>query len=343
MTVERKDSYGKRDIYVSFSLHPGEWTIPMNLGPVVNSAGDELAPFLASDGATLYFSSDGRRDSWGSADVYMTRRLDSSWTKWSKPENLGPPINTPGWDSYYKFNYAGNYAYYVSTFNSYGQGDIFRIEMAEPTRPKPEMLIIGKVVNYKTRAPISTSIVFNKLPENKMAGIARSAIVGGDYSIVFQAGSKYSYSVKVDGFLPAFGHIDLTNLTRSEEIVNDIELIPIEDSLKCLRNIFFDVAKFNLTDESKDELDLVATIMIDNPDYKLVITGHCDSTGKEEYNRMLGVKRAEEATNYLIDKNIESKRIAYRGLSRANPVASNRTSWGKQLNRRVEFMVFKGE
>ncbi|MFA6571336.1 MAG: OmpA family protein, partial [Bacteroidota bacterium] len=342
MTVQRKDSWGKKDIYVSFLYRPGEYSIPMNLGPMINTSGDELAPFLASDGASLYFSSDGLIGN-GIADVFLTRRLDSTWLHWSKPENLGLPINTEGWDSYYKFNYKGKYAYYVSTTNAIGQGDIFRIVMNEPTRPKPELLITGKVINYKTRAPISTIVIFKKLPENKIVGSARSSPWGGDYSIVFQAGSKYSYSVNENGFMPAFGHLDLTNLTRAQEIVNDIELIPLEDSLKCIRNIFFDTDKFNLSKEACLELDYVAVLMQDNPDYNLVITGHTDSTGTEEHNRKLGLKRAQEATTYLVLKSIDTSRIKYRGLSWNNPVASNKTQWGKQLNRRVEFIVFKGE
>jgi OOP family OmpA-OmpF porin len=342
MTVQRDDSYGEKDIYVSFLLKSGEWTIPMNLGPVVNTPGDELSPFLASDGVSLYFSSTGH-GGYGDADIFVTRRLDSTWLNWSKPENLGPEINTSGWDAYYKITKQGDYAYYVSTNNSIGQGDIYRIKIAEPVREQAEVLIKGTILNYKTRVPVGTQVVFRIKQNEQVISVARSYPQTGDYSLVLEAGYKYSYRVDEPGYIPAYGIIDLTTVNKFQEIENDIELIPVGDSIKCIRNIFFETAHYDLSDDAKDELNLVSDLMQSHPDYSLVITGHCDSTGKEAFNRILGFKRAEEATNYLIEKKIEQTRIAYRGLSWSTPVASNKTSFGKQLNRRVEFLVFKSE
>ncbi len=342
MTIQRDDSYGLKDIYVSFLLKSGNWTVPMNLGPVVNTPGDELSPFLDSDGVSLYFSSTGH-GGYGDADIFVTHRLDSTWLNWSKPENLGPEINTAGWDAYYKIAKQGDYAYYVSTNNSIGQGDIYRIRIKEPVREQAEVLIKGTVLNYKTRVPVGTQVVFRIVKNEQVISVARSYPNTGDYSLVLQAGYKYSYRVDEPGYVPAYGVIDLSHINKFEEIENDIELIPVGDSVKCIKNIFFETAHFDLSDDSKTELDIVADLMLSHPEYSLVITGNCDSTGTAAFNKILGFKRAEEATSYLIEKGITQPRIAYRGLSWTSPVASNKTSYGKQLNRRVEFLVFKNE
>src|SRR3989339_329586 len=342
MTIERDDSYGQKDIYVSFRMKNGDWSVPMNIGPVVNTFGDEFSPFLASDGISLYFSSNGC-GGFGDADIFVTRRLDSTWLKWSKPENIGPDINTPGWDAYYKISPSGDYAYFVSTNNTFGQGDIYKIKMADPVRQVPEVLVKGLVINYKTRLPLGAAVVFRNAENNELFGTARSFPNTGDYQIVLEAGVKYSYRVELQGYISAYGIIDLSTVNEFQEIENDIELIPVGDSLRCIRNIFFETAKHDLSDEAKFELNGLADLLLSHPDFALVITGHCDSTGTEGFNRILGFKRAEEATQYLIEKGIEQTKIAYRGLSWTSPVATNKTTFGKQLNRRVEFVVFKSE
>ncbi|MBI5326507.1 MAG: PD40 domain-containing protein [Ignavibacteriae bacterium] len=342
MTIERDDSYGQKDIYVSFQMKNGDWSIPMNIGPIVNTFGDEFSPFLASDGISLYFSSNGL-GGYGDADIFVTHRLDSTWLKWSKPENIGPDVNTPGWDAYYKISPAADYAYFITTNNTLGLGDIYKIKMADPVREIPEVLVRGLVINYKTRQPLGAAVVFRNAENNEIFGTSRSFPNTGDYQIVLEAGMKYTYRVDLEGYISAYGIIDLSTVDKFQEIENDIELIPVGDSLRCIRNIFFETAKYDLSDEAKFELNGLADLLQSHPDFALVITGHCDSTGTETFNRILGFKRAEEATNYLIEKGIEQSKIAYRGLSWTSPVASNKTTFGKQLNRRVEFVVFKSE
>src|SRR5690606_20907469 len=100
MSVEREDSYGDRDLYVSFMKPDSSWTEPLNLGDVINTAAVESAPFLAADGKTLYFSSDGF-SGYGGSDIYASTRLDDTWTNWSDPENLGPEINSPMEDLFF--------------------------------------------------------------------------------------------------------------------------------------------------------------------------------------------------------------------------------------------------
>ena len=111
ISAERDDSYGLRDLYVTFK-RKGGWTEPLNLGGDINTVGDEEPPFLAEDGKTLYFSTNGQ-SGYGGKDIYVSLRLTDKWTKWSAPENLGAGINKEGDDEYFSIPTNGEYAYFT--------------------------------------------------------------------------------------------------------------------------------------------------------------------------------------------------------------------------------------
>lgn len=134
MAIERDDTYGDMDLYVSFRYADGNWSEPMNMGPDLNTAGAEASVFLAADGKTLYFSSNGHAG-YGDLDMFMSKRLDNSWKNWTTPVNLGSKINTPGMDVYYTIPASGEYAYYSSERGGYGRNDIFRIKLPRELRP----------------------------------------------------------------------------------------------------------------------------------------------------------------------------------------------------------------
>jgi len=133
--AEREGGEGGADLYVTFRREDGTWSEPRNLGRDVNTPGHEITPYLAADGVTLYFSSDGR-GGLGGHDIFVTRRLDESWQRWSEPENLGPRINTAGFDAYFIAPAGDEYAYLASSTDAIGSVDIFRVLLREP-RPEP--------------------------------------------------------------------------------------------------------------------------------------------------------------------------------------------------------------
>jgi outer membrane protein OmpA-like peptidoglycan-associated protein len=134
MAVEREDSEGGRDLYVSFLKSDRKtWTSPKNMGNVLNTAGTELSPFLAYDNTTLYFASNGF-SGYGSVDVYMTKRIDDTWTNWTTPVNLGQPFNTKDWDASYTLDAQGEYAYFMA-FQGESNSNIFRAKLPTPLRP----------------------------------------------------------------------------------------------------------------------------------------------------------------------------------------------------------------
>ncbi|MFZ6014584.1 MAG: hypothetical protein ACOYXT_29865, partial [Bacteroidota bacterium] len=110
------------DLYVCVKDKNNKWSPPINLGRTINTMGDETSPFLSADGKTLYFASDGR-PGYGYQDIFVARRNGDSWTDWSKPLNLGPGVNTPGFDAYYTLPASGDYAYFVSYDKGFGRAD----------------------------------------------------------------------------------------------------------------------------------------------------------------------------------------------------------------------------
>ncbi|MBI5324768.1 MAG: PD40 domain-containing protein, partial [Ignavibacteriae bacterium] len=339
MSVQREDSYGEKDIYVSFLQPNGEFTEPMNLGPTINSTGDESTPFLASDGVSLYFSSTGH-GGYGNSDVYFSRRVDSNWTNWKSAKNLGPSINTSGSDLYLKLSAAGDFAYFVSTENSFGKGDIFRIRLPETLRPLPVLLIHGKVISKKSRTPIEAMISYDRLPDKLEAGIARSDHFG-NYKIVLPAGYRYRFHAKADGYFTFTDSLDLRFLSLYTELERDIELIPLEDSIMCFRNILFNSGKSALFKESIIELEKIVKFMGTYEDINLDVYAHCDSVGGEEMNQILSERRSNEVTNYLFKRGIDPSRVQSEGFGEMRPLWSNTTPEGRQYNRRVEFKVWR--
>jgi outer membrane protein OmpA-like peptidoglycan-associated protein len=131
----------ERDIYISRRIN-GEWSSPENVGPMINSASDEYSPWLSPDGKTLFFGAT-RSDSFGGVDIYYARRTGESWTQWEYPRNLGPSVNSEGFDAYFTITPDGKTAYIVSQKNTYGRGDIISVDipavLSENTRDNTDI------------------------------------------------------------------------------------------------------------------------------------------------------------------------------------------------------------
>lgn len=341
MAIERDDTYGKKDLYVSFNIEGQLWSAPLNLGPVINSSEGEISPFLAADNSTLYFSSDGH-PGYGSNDIFLSRRLDDTWTNWSKPENLGKPINTNDWDAYYSVPASGEFAYFVSSKSGYGEGDIFRIRLPEMAKPKPVVLVKGKVLNQKTNLPVQAIINYFDLQNASISGTAMSNPETGYYQITLPAGRLYGFLASSESYISVNENVDLKDLDEYKEIERDLYLVPIVIGEKVrLNNIFFETGKWDLLPESFTELDKLVKILNDNPGMEIEINGHTDNVGNDDSNLTLSQKRAAAVVTYLLGKGIAPTRLDSAGFGETQPVAPNETEEGRALNRRVEFVIIK--
>jgi outer membrane protein OmpA-like peptidoglycan-associated protein len=262
---------------------------------------------------------------------------------WSEPENLGSTINSSGWDLYYTIPASGDFAYYVSYANTFGAGDIFKIRLPENMRPRPVVLVRGRVLNKKTGEPIEADIAYEDLSTGKELGIARSSPSTGAFKIVLPAGAKYGFRASADGFISVNENIDLTQVAEYTEVNRDLYLVPIEaGSVAQLNNIFFDYDKWNLRPESRFELDRFVEVLVKNPTLRIEIAGHTDSVGSDSYNEKLSDRRAKSVFDYLstIGK-IDVLRMTSHGYGEKRPVATNSTDEGRQLNRRVEIVILE--
>jgi OmpA-OmpF porin, OOP family len=341
MSVMRDDSNGGRDLYASFLNNDSTWSEPLNLSTKLNTAGEESSPFLAPDHKTLYFSSDGY-SGFGASDIYMSKRLDDTWTNWSPPENLGPTINSQYEDLF--FNIPGN-----SEFAYYSQGvsdedlDIFRVALPVLKRPDPVITVKGKLLNAKTGEPIEAKIIYERLSDGKEIGITSSNPTTGEYEILLPAGEIYGIRAEAEGFIAENVNVDLRNYTDDGEqntVQKDLKLVPIEEkAVVVLNNVFFDFDKATLKPESFPELNRVVALMNERTKMNIEIAGHTDATGPESYNLGLSEQRAKSVLKYLTEKGVAKGRLGVKFFGEIQPAADNGTKEGRQTNRRVEFKI----
>lgn len=345
MSVERDDTQGDRDLYVSFMNKDSSWTTPLNLGSVVNTAAEESGPFLASDDKTLYFSSKGF-SGYGGNDIYMSRRLDDTWTNWSEPENLGPEINSPLEDLFFNIPANSEYAYYsrgVSEKNT----DIFRIKLPILKNPEPWVTVSGKILD-NTGKPVGAKIVYERLPDGEEIGIAKADPETGLYEIRLPAGQLYGLRAETPGSLSENQHLDLRNIETDKVITNQnfnvepIKVAPLEQNVTLvLNNVFFDFDKAVLKPASFPELNRIIALMEGSASIEIEIAGYTDSTGPVDYNLKLSESRAKAVSAYLTGKGITKERIRTVFYGEEKPSESNDTKEGRSKNRRVEFTILK--
>ena len=340
LSVERDDSYGDRDLYVSFLREDSTWTEPVSMGPVINTAAEESSPYLAADDKTLYFSSKGF-SGYGKDDLFISRRIDDSWTNWTVPQNLGPDINSPDDDQFFMITPSGEYAYY-SRGNVNTDLDIYRLKIPVVYKPAPVILVKGKVINAKTNEPITAKIIYEQLDTGVEVGYTNADPTTGEYQILLPAGANYGFLATKDGFVPLSENIDLQDLKEYKEIERDLYLVPMEVGVPFrLNNIFFDFDKAVLKKESFPELDRMLDLMNENPDMTFEIAGHTDWIGSDEYNFGLSQRRANAVYKYFEENGISKERLSAVGYGESRPIATNATDEGRAQNRRVELVILE--
>lgn len=341
---EQKGSY-LNDLYVCFLEKDGSWTEPKSIGKKINLPDfDEMTPYLAADGVTLYFSSN-RPGGLGDNDIWMTKRLDNTWLKWTDPVNLGSPINTADWDAFFTLDAGGEYAYMTNSVETYGESDIVRVKLLEKEKPDPVILVTGNVYNKKTMKPLGgASLIYETLPEGEIAGNGLSNADDGAFKMVLPFDKNYMIRATADKFFAQSENLNLDSLVQAgyKEIHKDLYLVPIEiGQVVRLNNVFFDFDKWDLRPESFVELDRVVTLLKENPTIEIELSAHTDSRGSDDYNYKLSDNRAKSCVEYIISRGIPSSRIISQGYGETKPVVANDTDENRQLNRRVEFTILK--
>ncbi|MBL7738586.1 MAG: OmpA family protein [Chitinophagaceae bacterium] len=333
----RGGGYGGSDIYVSYMQANGKWSEPQNLGPAINSKGDEQSPFIHADNQTLYFTS----DSWpgyGETDLFYTRKGPGG--DWSVPVNLGYPINTISHEAGLFVAADGKTAYYASDrSDSKGGLDIYSFELREDVRPYKTLWVKGMVFDKKTTQGLPSTVELIDLASKQLISKVQTD-EKGNYLVTLPIGKDYAFNVNRKGYLFYSDNFSLSRNSPDSSYEKNIPLQPLEvNAAIVLNNVFFDVNRFELKTESQIELDKIVQLLKDNPTLKIEISGHTDNAGKPADNLALSNNRAKAVTSYLVSKGVTPQRLTAKGYGETKPAADNKTEEGRAKNRRTEMKV----
>lgn len=337
----RSGGMGGKDIWYSRFLPSGRWSQPKNVGPLVNTAGDEQSPFLHPDGATLYFSSTGH-PGLGDADLFLTRLdLDGDWTE---AVNLGYPINTPAHEGSLAVSADGITAYMASDReDSRGALDLYAFELPEELRPTPVTWVKARVTDRDSRKPLAAAVRLVDLNKDSVL-LEASTDQDGQFLVCLPSGKSYALRVERKDYVFHSEHFELANVQRYDPYTLNIALQPVaEGSEVILRNVFFKTGSARLDERSGNELRQLAVLLNARPGIRILIHGHTDSRGEESANLSLSQARAEAVRDYLIALGISRERLQAEGHGESAPIAENDTAEGRAKNRRTTFQVVSSE
>ena len=333
----RRGGLGKEDIW-KVSFESGNWGKPQNLGSTINSKGNEGSPYLHPDNQTLYFRSDGHIGL-GGYDLFLSRKENNSW---SKPQNLGYPINSKTNDGALFVDLSGNYAYYTSDKFTEGKHlDILKFKLPEEVKPQPVSYLKVIVNDISSQKRIDAKVAITN-HDNYKAHYFSSTLNG--YTTVINKG-HYAVNISKENYIFHSENIQIdSSATHFDPIIYEIDLKPIEketidSSPTILKNIFFKSGSADLLDISNTEIENLYQLLIDRPDIRIQIIGHTDNIGKDLDNESLSLNRAKSVYNALIQKGIDASRLSYVGKGESEPIASNDTEEGRQTNRRTTFII----
>lgn len=340
LSIEGRATYGVEDIYVTFR-QGNRWTSLKNLSATINTPFQEFTPFLARDHETLYWATNGMDDGFGSFDIYTAKRLDDTWQRWSEPVNLGPWINTEGAET--SFQLGSAFAYFVSTQNSDGYGDIRRmklkdvIDVSEDTDsiavPLSEAIILKfNLIDDETGGPVAAKVIA------KSTSVDLSLENTNAFEVPYATGEDIQVLAEAPGYMVMERIITGTELDAVEQY--DLTMVPLTVGRTIqLDHVLFHRGTDEFIEGSQEQLDQVVNILNENPDLKILVKGHTDNQGDPSRNLALSERRAKKVRDYILRKGFTSKRVRAKGYGGNAPIASNGEESTRRLNRRVEFTI----
>ena len=334
----RPGGFGGMDIWKTTMTSEGAFTAPENLGATINTPDDDAAPFIHSDGHTLYFASNGRVGMGGYDLYYSTLQPDGSW---SEPRNLGYPINTWNDEINIFINAQGTTAYIASDKEGgLGGLDLYSFDLDDNLRPSPVTYIKGTVKDAESGAPLQAELQMIDLESHQLLTGTTSDAETGEYLACVHTGKNVLLNVSHPGYPFYSENFQVEqSYNQLQPYLKDITLRRADvGTVVILKNIFFDFDRSDLKPESYVELDKLVEYLQHNK-VKIEIGGHTDNTGSREYNEKLSQDRAKAVYDYLVAHGIAESRLQYRGYGMQKPIDSNDTEEGRANNRRTEFTI----
>jgi len=349
--VSKRGEPADSDIFVSSLQEDGTWGTAVRLPSHINTPMSEESVLIHPDGKTLYFASRGHVGMGGS-DLYVTRMDDKG--NWSKPENLGYPINTPADENSLMVSPEGNVAFFASDREGgFGGLDIYYFELPEKLRPTKTLYFAGKVFDAVDKTPLPGRFQLVDINTGKEVIVSEADKITGDFMVALPVNKEYALNVTYPGYTFFSQNFNMTNPEGMEAIHMDVPMIPItnNDLGTALKNVFFDLDKATLRQESFVELNKLVDFLKQHERLKIEIGGHTDTRGDAQRNLALSDSRAKSVVDYLVSKGIARERLTSKGYGETLPlfsdekIASFATEKEKeaahQENRRTEYKIIK--
>lgn len=328
---DRLGGFGYSDIYYSTKDKSGNWQKALNLGPIVNTRGFEVSPFFHHRFNVLYFSSNGQPLSFGDFDIYKAYRQSPTW---EEPKNIGPLVNGTGSEYYFTIDSESNYLYYArSAKDDINNLDLHSFPVPMEAQPTARAKLKGSLINAETKRPFRGIVSIIDL-DNGVEVAPKFLREDGSFDFNLINKRNYLLIIQGDDF---FRIEELFFMDGDQEMNREAE--PIESKI-AFKSLEFENGKADILPGMHSDLDKLANFMIDHPKFKLNISGHTDSQGKEDSNLRLSQARADAIKAYLIYQfKIETSRIEAHGYGSSKPIVGEKNDDDRKLNRRVEFEI----
>ena len=336
---DRPGGYGGYDLYKAAKGSDGSWGAAVNMGPLINSAGNEKSPFIHPDGHTLYFSSDGR-PGMGGYDIFFTKIRDDNTIE--KPQNLGFPINSPEDELGFFVSTDGTRGFFASNkYHGKGGWDLYSFDLYDAARPEKVLFIKGTVKDESSAEPVKARIELRNMETKSVSEIPLDTNTG-KYVAVRPFNNDFVMTIKKEGYVYESKYISKADSVFKAPAKVDVEIQPIElNKSYRINDIYFAFNSSDLPPESKAVLEQMIEFLNFNNTLSIQIQGHTDNIGNDADNLRLSENRARSVYDYLIAREISPERLSYKGYGETDPVAANDTEEGRAMNRRTCFVITK--
>lgn len=333
------DNNQTSDIYVSHKGESGVWSKAKNVGPAINTSGNEKSPFIHTDSKTLYFSSDGIPGV-GGYDIFYIKETEKGW---EKPVNIGYPINKESNDVGFFVSTNGKKAYFSSDLLDIGKRwNVYAFNLYERARPEKVFFAKGKLLSEDGLALTDAKVEIRTSGSKEVtSGMVDKET--GEYAVAVavEKDEEVLMTVKKEGHAFSSKYIKTNDEIVDEPVDISMEIKKVEVGKSVqINDIHFATNSAMFMDGSVFILDQFVDYLKENPSIKIEIHGHTDNVGGNSANKKLSEERAKTVRDYIVFQGIAQSRImAFKGFGEAKPVASNTTEKGRSRNRRTEFLI----
>jgi outer membrane protein OmpA-like peptidoglycan-associated protein len=320
--VRSKEGRSNSDIYVAHLLTSGKWSEAERLPSVINTASNEESVQIHPDGKTLYFASRGHIGLGGS-DLFMSKQ--DAQGNWSKPINLGYPINTRFDENSLLVSAQGDIAFFASDRQGgYGNLDIYWFELPKELQAVQTFYFEGTAFDAVSMAKLPAHIQLTDLANDQLVFDGLADAYDGKITLPLPVNHSYAVLVNHQGYHPFSLNFDFTNLETAQSYKLEMPLNPLASTAEnILNNVFFDLGKATLRPESKVELLNLSSYLKMHPKLKIEIQGHTDSQGDAAKNLVLSDARSKAVYQFLIQEGIDPARLSFKGYGSSQPIVSD--------------------